>query len=238
MLTYFLSECRAQRRVASTGPENSMEANPKNPPIIRILVALVNQLYTIYMNKKRCAWAEGKNELYVAYHDTEWAVPVYSDNTLFEFLVLESAQAGLSWETILNRREGYRKAFKNFDLRKVSKMTSVDVERLLKDTCIIRNKLKINATITNAQAFLQIQKEFGSFSEYVWSYVDHKAVQNNLKSKSKIPVFDEVAIRLSKDLKKRGFKFFGPTICYAYMQAVGMVNDHTKDCFRYNELSL
>lgn len=185
---------------------------------------------------KRCTWVNLKNPLYVKYHDTEWGVPVYDDNKLFEFIVLESAQAGLSWETILNRREGYRKAFKNFDPRKVSKMTSTDVEKLLSDTSIIRNKLKITATITNAQLFLEIQKEYGSFSKYMWSYVHHRPIQNNLKSRSEIPVFDDVATLLSKDLKKRGFKFFGPTICYAHMQAVGMVNDHTMDCFRYREV--
>ncbi|MFZ2252940.1 MAG: DNA-3-methyladenine glycosylase I [Minisyncoccia bacterium] len=188
------------------------------------------------MNKKRCQWAEGKNAAYMAYHDTEWGVPVYDDRKLFEFVVLEGAQAGLSWETILNRCEGYRKAFKKFDPKKVAKMTQGDVEALMQDSGIIRNKLKINSTITNAQAFLLIQKEFGSFSNYMWSYVHHKPLQNKLKLKGEIPIFDVIASELSKDLKRRGFKFFGPTICYAHMQAVGMVNDHTIDCFRHREV--
>lgn len=186
---------------------------------------------------KRCAWVNLKNPLYVEYHDTEWSVPVFDDTKLFEFVVLESAQAGLSWETILNRREGYRKAFKNFDPKKVALMTERDVEALMQDSRIIRNRLKIKATITNAQSFLLIQKEFGSFATYMWSYAKNTPVQNQWKLKTEVPVFSETAEILSKDLKKRGFKFFGPTICYAHMQATGMVNDHTLDCYRHREVS-
>ncbi len=185
---------------------------------------------------KRCAWVNLKNPLYVEYHDTEWGVPVYDDTKLFEFIVLESAQAGLSWETILNRREGYRKAFKNFDPKKVAEMNEDDIARLLSDTGIIRNRLKITATISNAKSFLEIQKEFGSFTTYMWSYVENNPVKNKWKTKNEVPVFNEIAERLSHDLKKRGFKFFGPTICYAHMQAVGMVNDHTTDWFRNREI--
>ncbi len=176
------------------------------------------------------------NPLYVKYHDEEWAVPVYDDQKLFEFITLEGAQAGLTWETILNRRENYRKAFKNFDPKKVAKLGDADVEKLMQNSGIIRNRLKIKSTITNAQAFLKIQKEFGTFSKYMWSFVKGKPIQNIWKAFNQIPAETEVAQRLSKDMKKRGFKFFGPTICYAHMQAVGMVNDHTTNCFRYKEV--
>ena len=185
--------------------------------------------------KKRCAWA-GNDPLYIKYHDEEWSVPVYDDNRLFEFITLEGAQAGLSWLTILKKREGYRRAFKGFDPKKVAKMTEKDVERLMQDESIIRNRLKITSTITNAQAFLKIQKDFGSFSNYMWEWVDGKPIQNKRKNMSEVPAVTELADTMSKDLKKRGFKFLGPTIWYAHMQACGMVNDHSIDCFRYPQL--
>lgn len=190
--------------------------------------------YTHTMN--RCTWVKMNNSLYVEYHDKEWAVPVYDDQKLFEFITLEGAQAGLTWETILNRRENYRKAFKSFDPKKVAKMNDIDIEKLMQNSGIIRNKLKITSTITNAQNFLNIQKEFGSFSNYMWSFVKGKPFQNKWKAFNEIPVETEIAQNLSKDMKKRGFKFFGPTICYAHMQAIGMVNDHVVGCFRYKEV--
>ncbi len=184
----------------------------------------------------RCAWAGTDDPLYVAYHDLEWGVPIRDDQKLFEFMVLESAQAGLSWRTILSRREGYRKAFKNFDPKKVAKMTDTDLERLLNDATIIRNRLKIKATFNNAQHFLEIQKEFGSFSKYMWSWVREKPIQNIWRKGNEVPATTELAITMAKDLKKRGFTFLGPTIWYAHMQAVGMVNDHVVGCFRHQEV--
>lgn len=187
---------------------------------------------------KRCAWVNLKNQLYINYHDQEWGVPVFEDQKLFEFLILEGAQAGLSWETILNKREGYRKAFKQFDPQKVSKMTERDIERLTKNASIVRNRLKIKSAITNAKYFLEIQKEYGSFSKYLWKWVGNKPIVNGWKSINEIPVVTDLATEISKDLKKRGFSFVGPTIMYAYMQAVGVVNDHTMDCFKYKEKSI
>ena len=188
------------------------------------------------MSQKRCAWINKKNQLYIDYHDEEWAVPVRDDQTLFEFVVLESAQAGLSWEIILKKREGYRKAFKSFKPHLVAKMTKKDVARLMKDASIVRNRLKIESTISNAKHFLEIQKEFGSFSKYMWDWAKGKSIQNKWKKIERIPATTDLAIAMSKDLKKRGFKFLGPTIWYAHMQAVGMVNDHTIDCFRYTQV--
>ena len=185
-------------------------------------------------NKTRCQW--GENEQMIKYHDKEWGVPVHSDRKHFEFLVLEGAQAGLSWSTILKRREGYRKAFANFDPKKVAKFTKRDVNRLLKDPGIIRNKLKVASAINNAQRFLEIQQEFGSFDKYVWGFVGGKPIKNKWRKMSQLPAVTEESRALSKDLKKRGFTFVGPTIIYAHMQAVGMVNDHTVDCFRYGEV--
>lgn len=185
----------------------------------------------------RCKWVKTDNKLYLDYHDQEWGVPVTDDQTLFEFIVLESAQAGLSWELILKKREGYRRAFKGFDPKKVAKMTKKDVERLLKDESIIRNRLKIEATIKNAKAFLEVQKEFGSFAAYMWRWVDNTPIQNRWKSIKQIPAETELSKAMSKDLKKRGFSFLGPTVWYAHMQAVGMVNDHTINCFRYKEIA-
>jgi DNA-3-methyladenine glycosylase I len=183
--------------------------------------------------KKRCAWAEGDDESYLRYHDEEWGVPVHNDHTLFEFLVLESAQAGLSWRTILNKRKGYKKCFKGFDPKKVAKMTPADIETLMGDPSIVRNRLKITATIHNAQKFLEVAKEFGSFSNYIWSWTEGKPIQNRWKHMSDVPGVTELSERISKDLKKRGFKFLGPTVCYAYLQATGVVNDHTTDCYRH-----
>ncbi|PKQ60436.1 DNA-3-methyladenine glycosylase [Labilibaculum filiforme] len=187
------------------------------------------------MTKTRCWWA-GEDPLYCNYHDNEWGIPQHDDQMLFEFLILEGAQAGLSWITILRKRENYRKAFDNFDPNIIANYTPKKVEELLQNEGIIRNKLKINSTIKNAKAFLEVQKEFGSFDKYIWSFTNGKTIQNLWKSIAEVPAFTEEATAMSKDLKKRGFKFVGPTICYAFMQATGIVNDHTKDCFRYKEL--
>lgn len=184
---------------------------------------------------KRCVWAE-KNGLEQAYHDHEWGVPIHDDRRLFEFLVLEGAQAGLSWSTILKKREGYRKAFDNFDARRVSRYSEQDVARLLTDAGIIRNRLKINAAIINARAFLKVQEEYGSFDRYIWQFVKGGPIQNTWKRAGYIPSSSPESAAMSKDLRRRGFKFVGETVCYAFMQAVGMVNDHVVDCFRYQEL--
>lgn len=186
--------------------------------------------------KKRCEWTKN-DPLMIAYHDTEWGVPVHDDRTLFEFLVLESAQAGLSWLTILRKRENFRKAFAHFDPVKVSRFTQKNVERLLQDEGIIRNHLKIKAAIHNAKQFLAVQKECGSFSDYLWQFVGGKPMNAKRKTMKDIPAITKEAEAFSKDLKKRGFKFLGPTVCYAHMQAVGMVNDHTTDCFRHKHCS-
>ncbi|MHA1555843.1 MAG: DNA-3-methyladenine glycosylase I [Candidatus Heimdallarchaeota archaeon] len=183
----------------------------------------------------RCRWA-GTDKMYNDYHDIEWGVPVHDDRILFEFLTLEGAQAGLSWRTILERRENYRLAFDNYDCKKIAQYSEKKVEELRNNAGIIRNKLKIRSTITNAIAFLAVQKEFGSFNAYIWGFVDNKPIQNNFKEPKDVPAKTELSEKISKDMKKRGFKFIGPTIVYAYMQAIGMVNDHTVDCFRYKEL--
>jgi DNA-3-methyladenine glycosylase I len=178
----------------------------------------------------RCGWC-GTDPLYQKYHDEEWGKPVYDDQVLFEFLILEGAQAGLSWITILRRREGYRKAFAGFDVAKVAAFNEMDVERLMQDEGIIRNRLKVNAAITNARLFMDIQKEFGSFSDYIWGFLpNRKPILNDVKSLGDVPARTEISDAISKDMKKRGFKFFGTTICYAHMQATGMVNDHIADC--------
>ena len=184
---------------------------------------------------KRCEWADG-SYLEQSYHDKEWGVPIHDDRSLFEFLILEGAQAGLSWSTILKKREGYRKAFDNFDVRKISKYSKTDGSRLLHNSGIIRNRFKIGATITNARAFLQLQKEFGSFDNYVWQFANGKPIQNSWKKITDIPSNTPESDAMSKDLRRRGFKFVGTTICYAFMQAVGMVNDHVVGCFRYREI--
>ncbi|MGD8594458.1 MAG: DNA-3-methyladenine glycosylase I [Gammaproteobacteria bacterium] len=184
---------------------------------------------------KRCEWA-GSDELYIHYHDTEWGVPVYDDKKLFEFLLLEGAQAGLSWITILKRREGYRRAFADFDPEKVARFTQKNITKLLQDPGIIRNRLKIDSAINNAKAFLKVQEEFGSFSAYQWRFVDGRPIQNTFNSLADLPAKTSLSEVFSKDLKKRDFNFVGPTIVYAHMQAVGMVNDHVSDCFRYQQL--
>jgi len=187
------------------------------------------------MAKTRCTWSSN-DSLYMEYHDKEWGKPVYDDDTLFEFLILETFQAGLSWITILRKRENFRKAFDNFNYKKIAQYNESKYEELLQDAGIIRNKLKIKATISNAQAFMEIQKEFGSFSKYIWSFTNGKPIKNKFKKMSDVPANTELSDKLSKDLKKRGFKFVGSTVIYAHMQATGMVNDHTTDCFRYNEV--
>ena len=178
----------------------------------------------------RCAWAQ--SEPNISYHDREWGTPVHDDRLLFEFLILEGAQAGLSWETILKKRDAYRKAFDNFDPRRVARYTPARVEKLMNNPGIVRNRLKIESTVSNAKAFLSVQKEFGSFDSYVWSFVGGKPRVNCWDSFKKVPAFSPESDALSQDLRRRGFRFVGSTICYAFMQAVGMVNDHTRDCFR------
>ena len=180
----------------------------------------------------RCNWAEN-DPLYIDYHDTEWGVPVHDDQKLFEFLILEGAQAGLSWITILKKRNNYQKAYNQFQVEKVARYSDKKIQRLLANPGIVRNRLKIQSSITNAQAFIEIQSEFGSFDKYLWNFVERKPIQNNWKTLAQIPVTTSVSDALSLDLKKRGFKFVGSTICYAYMQAVGLVNDHVTNCFRY-----
>ncbi len=181
-------------------------------------------------NKTRCQWA-GKDPLYISYHDKEWGVPVYDDAKLFEFLILETFQAGLSWLTILKKRENFRLAFDNFDYKKIAAYDTKKKEELRQNAGIIRNKLKINATVTNAIAFMEIQKEFGSFSSYIWGFVNHKPIQNNWENNADVPANTTLSDTISKDLKKRGFKFVGSTIVYAHMQATGVVNDHITSCF-------
>ena len=184
-------------------------------------------------NITRCKWAEGVNLDYIEYHDKEWGVPVHDDKAQFEFLILEGAQAGLSWSTILNKREGYRQAFADFDVEKVARFTDKRVEKLLTNPAIVRNRLKVKSAVTNAKAFIDVQEEFGSFSKYIWGFVDGKPIQNKFRKDSDIPATSPESDDLSKDLKKRGFKFVGSTIVYAHMQATGLVNDHVVGCFRY-----
>jgi DNA-3-methyladenine glycosylase I len=186
--------------------------------------------------KLRCEWAANGSPIDIEYHDKEWGVPVHSDKKLFEFLLLESAQAGLSWSIILKKREGYRKAFDDFDANKVAHYDQRRIQKLVTNPSIIRNKLKIQSAITNARAFLKLQQEFGSFDSYLWNFVDGRPKQNEWKSWMEIPSRTEISDLLSKDLKRRGFVFVGSTICYSMMQAVGMVNDHTVYCFRYKDL--
>jgi DNA-3-methyladenine glycosylase I len=187
------------------------------------------------MNKKRCEWAQ-HDELMRDYHDTEWGVPQHDDKVLFEFLVLEGMQAGLSWNTILRKRENFRKAFDNFDYTKISKYSEDIIENLLQNTGIIRNRLKINSIITNAKSFLTIRDDYGTFDDYIWSFVNHKPILNSWTSLNELPSSTELSEKISRDLKKKGFKFVGTTIVYAFMQAVGLINDHTTYCFRYEEI--
>lgn len=185
--------------------------------------------------KHKCGWCLG-DPLYEAYHDQEWGVPVYDDATIFEFLILETFQAGLSWITVLRKRENFRKAFDNFNYKKIATYKQDKIETLLQNEGIIRNKLKVNATVTNAQAFMKIQDEFGTFSKYIWDFVDGKPIKNSLENYKNAPANTSLSDAISKDLKKRGFKFVGTTVIYAHMQATGMVNDHEVSCFRYNEV--
>lgn len=187
------------------------------------------------MNKNRCAWC-GNDPLYVEYHDTEWGVPIFNDDKLFEFLILETFQAGLSWITVLRKRENFRKAFDHFDYKKIAQYDEKKFDSLLQNEGIIRNKLKIKATITNAMAFLEVQKEFGSFSKYIWQFIDGKPIKNKYNNMAELPANTVLSDTISADLKKRGFKFVGSTVVYAHMQATGMVNDHLTSCFRYNEV--
>ena len=188
--------------------------------------------------KKRCPWANPDDPLYLEYHDTEWGVPLHDDRKLFEFLLLEGAQAGLSWRTILNKRENYRRVFDDFDPRKVAEYDGGKVEKLLTDPGIIRNRRKTEAMISNARTFLAVQEEHGSFDSFIWSFVGGEPVQNKWRKPGQIPVTTREAERMSAALVEKGFKFVGPTICYAYMQATGMVNDHVVDCFRHREVSI
>lgn len=184
------------------------------------------------MELNRCSW-HGQKKLMIKYHDEEWGVPLHDDRKLFEFLVLDAFQAGLSWEIILNKRENFRKTFDNFDAKKISKYSEKDIEKLKNNSGIIRNRLKIESTIVNAQKFLELQKEFGSFDKYIWKFTSNKVIKNKFKSLKDIPATSRESDAMSLDLKKRGFKFVGSTTCYAFMQASGMVNDHLVNCFRY-----
>ena len=186
--------------------------------------------------RKRCAWSASGNEAYLAYHDNEWGVPVTDDRTQFEFLILEGAQAGLSWATVLNKRDGYRRNFAGFNPEQVARFTERRIEKILIDPGIVRNRLKVNAAVINARCFLDVAEEFGSFSRYIWGFVDGEPVQNEFRDMDEVPATSPESDALSKDLKKRGFKFVGSTIMYAHMQATGLVNDHTVDCFRYKDV--
>ncbi len=186
-------------------------------------------------NKIRCEWVKGGNALYYDYHDKEWGMPVHDDEMLFEFLTLEAAQAGLSWATVLNKREGYRQAFDKFDIEKVARYDEKKIASLLDNPDIIRNKLKVNATVNNARCILDMQKKYGSFDAYIWQFTGGKTIQNKHKLMNDVPASTAESDAMSKDLKKQGFKFIGTTICYAFMQATGMVNDHTLDCFCYSQ---
>lgn len=188
------------------------------------------------VSKQRCAWC-GDSGLYQTYHDTEWGVPLHDDQALFEFLILEGAQAGLSWITILKKRENYRAAFDGFDAARVARYGAGKIDALLQDPGIVRNRLKVASAVTNAQKFLEVQAEFGSFDRFIWQFVDGKPKQNKWRNLADIPASTRESDAMSKELKRRGFKFVGSTICYAHMQATGMVNDHTTDCYRYKELS-
>ncbi len=187
-------------------------------------------------DKKRCAWVDENSDIYKKYHDEEWGVPVHDERLLFEFLILEGAQAGLSWLTILKRRENYRKAFDNFDVEKVAAYNKEKIAELLDNEGIIRNRLKVNAAVKNARAFIEIQKEYGSFNDYLWGFVNHKPIKNSFSHISELPASTPLSEKISKDLKKRGMSFVGPTIIYAMMQGIGMVNDHETGCFRYNQV--
>lgn len=188
--------------------------------------------------KTKCEWSQNQFDAYQKYHDEEWGLPTHDDKKHFEFLILEGAQAGLSWATILKRREGYRLAFANFDVHKVAAFTEDKILEILQDPGVIRNKFKVRSAVNNALKFIEVQKEFGSFDQYIWRFVKHQSIQNNWVSKDQVPATSEESDALSKDLKKRGFKFCGSTIMYAHMQACGLINDHTTDCYRHKEVQL
>jgi len=190
------------------------------------------------MPQRRCPWSEGVSDAYLAYHDNEWGVPVWDDQTQFEFLTLEGAQAGLSWSTVLHKRAGYKKCFAGFDVAKVSRFTLARIEKILLDASIIRNRRKVESTVSNARAFLEVQAEFGTFARYIWGFVDGQPVQNRWRNQADVPATSSVSDALSKDLRRRGFRFVGSTIMYAHMQATGMVNDHLTGCFRHKECRL
>lgn len=194
-------------------------------------------LYLPFMEKPKCDWCKG-SPLYEKYHDTEWGVPLFDEQVLFEFLILETFQAGLSWITVLRKREDFRKAFDQFDYKKIAAYDSSKEQELLQNSKIIRNRLKISATINNAEAFMKIQKKYGSFSDYIWGFVDGTPITNSFKTLAEVPAKTPLAETISKDLKQNGFKFVGPTVIYAHMQATGMVNDHLTNCFRYKEVTL
>jgi DNA-3-methyladenine glycosylase I len=191
----------------------------------------------VVSHKKRCAWVNIEEPIYIDYHDNEWGLPIFDDKILFEFLILEGVQAGLSWLTVLKKRENYRSSFDHFDAHKMARYDQSKLKLLLANPGIIRNQLKVKAAVTNANAFLQVKEEWGSFSRYIWHFIDGKPVQNHWKNSSQVPTSTLVSDTMSKDLKKRGFTFVGTTICYAFMQAVGIVNDHTVDCFRHEEVA-
>jgi DNA-3-methyladenine glycosylase I len=197
---------------------------------------MIGRLTGVEKMKKRCPWVNLKDPVMLAYHDEEWGVPIHDDRKIFEFLVLEGAQAGLSWSTVLNKRENFRRAFAGFDPKRVAAFDENRVERMLSDPGIIRNRRKVESAVSNAKAFLKVQSEFGSFDSYIWSLVGGAPIRNRWKRLSQIPVTSPVAKKMSADLVKRGFKFVGPTICYSHMQATGMVNDHLVDCFRHSEV--
>ena len=209
-----------------------------SPPWSVLLRKTYISLYDLFvrnMGKTKCGWCIG-DDLYEAYHDLEWGVPVKDDETMFEFLILETFQAGLSWITILRKRENFRKAFDNFDYRKIALYDEQKIEELLQDAGIIRNRLKIRATISNAKAYMEVQEEFGSFCDYIWAFVNGKTIKNRFEDYRQAPAKTELSDTVSKDLKNRGFKFVGSTVVYAHMQATGMINDHEINCFRYDEV--
>jgi DNA-3-methyladenine glycosylase I len=212
--------------------DTAVKAQPRAKAITKVITKATPKIKKP-SSKDRCGWVDLKDPIYVDYHDKEWGIPVYDDRLLFEFLILEGAQAGLSWQTVLKKRENYRKSFDNFNALKISRYDKKKFDSLMANPGIIRNRLKITSTIGNAKAFLEVKKEWGSFSDYIWHFVDGKPMKNHLKSLKDIPAKTDISDRMSKDLKKRGFKFVGSTICYAFMQAVGMVDDHLVTCYKH-----
>ena len=229
------SERMVNQRTTKSGCIAQINYRFLSPGIARI-ESSISQMNPMSKKIKRCAWAGDSSLQYIKYHDEEWGVPVWDDRTQFEFLILEGAQAGLSWSTILNKREGYQKNFADFDVKKVARFTQKRIDKILLDPGIVRNKLKVNSAVTNAKLFLKVQAEFGSFCDYIWDFVGGKPIQNKVNKTSDIVATSPESDALSKDLKKRGFKFVGSTIIYAYLQAAGLVNDHTVDCFRYKKV--